>query len=265
MNRKKLIIYIVVTYGFTWLLWLPLLLNRQFNAGLPLLPGQFYLASFGPLAGAAAAAALTGGRDALARWAGRAYSLRFAPRWLAIALGAPLAYGIAAVLAHRLFIGIWPDWSHFGLTRELPGFNIWGTVLIWLLTFGLGEESGWRGFLLPELNKRFSLMNSVLIVAAVWILWHLPAFWFNDNYMHMGFGIIGWAISLAYGSVLLAWLCRGSGFSIIPVLLWHGVFDLLTASDQAAQVMAMVCSMLVIEHGILLSTKLARIGRTERV
>ncbi|MCX8010467.1 MAG: hypothetical protein N3A61_04890, partial [Ignavibacteria bacterium] len=78
---------------------------------------------------------------------------------------------------------------------------------------------------------------SSLIVAAVWILWHLPAFWFNETYLNMGPGIIGWAISLCFGSVLLAWLSSGSGFSVIPVLIWHGGFDLITASDEAAQVM----------------------------
>lgn len=76
--------------------------------------------------------------------------------------------------------------------------------------------------------------------------------------MEMGFGVIGWAISLTYGSILLAWLCRGSRWSIIPVVIWHGGFDLLTASDQAGEVMAMVCSMLVIIHGVILSRRLSR-------
>lgn len=264
MNRKKLIVYIAVSFGFTWLLWLPLLANRQWNMSLPVISGQFYLASFGPLVGAVFASFFTGGRTEVGRWAKRVYSFRFAPLWLGIALGLPLMYGVIGVTAHRLVTGMWLDWNRFGLTEKLPGLNIWGTALVWILTYGLGEESGWRGFLLPELHKRFSLMNSALIVAAIWIVWHLPAFWFNENYMQMGPGVIGWGISLAYGSVLLAWLCQGSRFSVIPVLLWHGGFDLLTASDQSAQVMAMVCSMLVILHGVLLSRKLARIGRTEK-
>ncbi|WP_198023064.1 hypothetical protein [Paenibacillus zanthoxyli] len=40
-----------------------------------------------------------------------------------------------------------------GLTSDLPaGFNLWETSLVWMLTFGIGEKSGWRGFLLPELT-----------------------------------------------------------------------------------------------------------------
>lgn len=258
MKSRKLMIYIAVTYGITWLLWLPLLINRQTDINLPILPGQFYLASFGPLLGAVIATAVTGGKEALSAWVKRTYSFHFPVKWLLIAVALPLFYGIAAVLVHRMVIGSWPDWSRFGLTEKLPGLNIIQTAVVWMLTFGLGEESGWRGFLLPELNKKYSLRISALIVAGIWILWHLPAFWFNENYMNMGPGIIGWAISLAFGSVLLAWLCNGSHFSVIPVLLWHGGFDLITASDEAGQVIAMVCSMLVIVQGIFIIRGMAR-------
>jgi membrane protease YdiL (CAAX protease family) len=258
MNRKKIILYISLSYGITWVLWLPLLINTQWNANIPLLPGQFYMASFGPLLGALFTALITGGGKGAAEWAKRTYSIKFPVKWLGYALGLPILYGIIAIIAHRVVTGAWPDWSVFGLTKKLPGFNIIQTTLVWILTFGLGEESGWRGFLLPELNKRFSIRISSLMVALVWILWHLPAFWFNENYMNMGPGIIGWGISLTFGSVLLAWLSQGSHFSVIPVLLWHGGFDLLTASDESAQVIAMVCSMLVIIQGIFIVRRMAR-------
>ncbi|MNW20079.1 hypothetical protein D3C71_2203060 [compost metagenome] len=57
--------------------------------------------------------------------------------------------------------------------------------------------------------------------------------------------------------MLLAWLTRLGNWSVLPVIIWHGGFDLLTASDQAAEVMAMACSMLVIIHGLLLMRRLA--------
>ncbi|WP_379316861.1 CPBP family glutamic-type intramembrane protease [Paenibacillus puldeungensis] len=258
MLGKKVVIFTIAAFGFTWLMWLPLLMNRQWELHLPFVPGQFYLGSFGPLFGAAVTAAVSGGREALVAWVKRAFSLRFGGKWLLIAIGLPILYGIIAVSTHALITGAWPNWSQFGLTEKLPKLNVWMTAVVWMLTFGIGEESGWRGYLLPELHKRYSLMYSSLIVALIWMLWHAPEFAFNPNYMAMGWGVIGWAISLSYGSVLLAWLCKGSGWSILPVVIWHGGFDLLTASDQAALVMAMVCSMLVIIHGIFLSKKMAQ-------
>lgn len=258
MNLKKVIIFIVVSYVFTWALWFPLLLNKQFDAKVPIISGQFYLASLGPFIGAVVTSFFIGGRKAFMEWLKRAYSIRCKAKCFFIALGFPLFYGIVAVIAYRVVIGSWPAFAQFGLTNKLPGFKLLETALIWILTFGLGEESGWRGFLLPELCKKFSVKVSVLIVSVIWIFWHLPAFWFNENYMNMGFGAIGWAISLTFGSIFLAWLSTESGFSVIPVLIWHGGFDLLTASDQAALVMAMVCSMLVIIQGVFLSKRLSK-------
>lgn len=258
MFKRKLTIFILVTFGFTWLCWLPLLLNKQFAAGLPAVPGQFYIGSFGPLLGTWASLMLTR-EERFTAWCRTAFSLSFPKRWLLLAAGLPLAYGAIAILAHTLITGSAPDMLKFGLTSDLPPrFGVLMTAAVWMLTFGIGEESGWRGYLLPQLHQRYSLFTSALLVAVIWMAWHLPAFWFNESYLSMGFGVLGWAISLAYGSVVLAWICAGSRWSIIPVMVWHGIFDLLTASDQAGEVMAMVCSMLVILHGILLMRILGR-------
>lgn len=257
-SSAKLVPFLIVSFGFTWLCWLPLLLNKQFAAGFPVLPGQFYLGSFGPLIGTLCCLILPGG-DGFTGWFKTAFSFSFPKKWLVLSAGLPLAYGAIAVLVHTLVTGKAPDLHSFGLTSDLPPqFNLWTTSLVWMLTFGIGEESGWRGYLLPALHKRYSLNTSALLVALIWMAWHLPAFWFNESYLGMGPGVIGWAISLTYGSVVLAWICSGSRWSIIPVIVWHGIFDLLTASDQAAEVMAMVCSMLVILHGILLMRILGR-------
>ncbi len=45
--------------------------------------------------------------------------------------------------------------------------------------FGGGglEEPGWRGFALPLLLKRFSLLVSSLILSVIWTFWHLPMLW----------------------------------------------------------------------------------------
>ncbi|MDF2986747.1 MAG: Abortive infection protein [Eubacterium sp.] len=258
MIKRKILVYIILSYAISWVFWLPLLLNHQMGSQLPQLPGQFYMASFGPLLGAVLTSVFCEGVPGLKTWIMRTYSQRFPKKWLALAVLMPVCYGIAGIVVHRVIAGVWPDWSHFGLTQKLPGFSLWQTALVWIVTFGLGEESGWRGFLLPELTKRFSLRKSSLIVAVVWIFWHLPAFWFNDTYLKMGPGIIGWVISLCFGSVLLSWLSNGSSFSVIPVLIWHGGFDLITASDEAAQVIAMVCSMLVIVQGIYLIRKMVK-------
>ena len=149
--RRNIALYVLVTYGVSWLIWLPLLANRRWGMNLPIVPGQYYLASFGPFFGAIVSSSVSLGWQGIEAWAKRVYSFRFPWRMLTTVIGMLLLYVLVAVPVHTIVTGNWPEWSQFGLTEKLPGFNIFETSLIWMLTFGLGEESGWRGYMLPEL------------------------------------------------------------------------------------------------------------------
>jgi CAAX protease family protein len=71
------------------------------------------------------------------------------------ALGAPLAEPVT-----------FPSWS------LLPLLFLVRTVV----GGPLGEELGWRGFLLPRLLPRFRPVVASLLIAPVWFLFHVPAF-----------------------------------------------------------------------------------------
>ena len=73
----------------------------------------------------------------------------------------------------------------------------------------------------------------------------------RHDYMAMGAGIIGWMLALVCGSYLLAWMTVGAQWSIVPVLLWHAGFDLLTSADQSAGVIASTISAIVMVQGVL--------------
>jgi uncharacterized protein len=57
----------------------------------------------------------------------------------------------------------------------------WITLLIIfgnnLIRGPLGEELGWRGFVLNELQKKYSPIKSAIIIGVVWGFWHTPL-WF---------------------------------------------------------------------------------------
>jgi len=70
----------------------------------------------------------------------------------------------------RLFNVETPDVSY--KIYEIP---IVFTVI--LLVMGpLGEEIGWRGYLLPKLSKNHHIIKASLILGCIWALWHLPLF-----------------------------------------------------------------------------------------
>ncbi|MFJ7736455.1 lysostaphin resistance A-like protein [Lysinibacillus sp. NPDC097287] len=61
----------------------------------------------------------------------------------------------------------------------------WASLLILfgynLILGPLGEELGWRGFVLNELQKRFSPLKSAIIVGLTWGFWHAPL-WLMSGY-----------------------------------------------------------------------------------
>jgi membrane protease YdiL (CAAX protease family) len=46
----------------------------------------------------------------------------------------------------------------------------------------LGEELGWRGYLLPKLRCFFSDRAAIIITGAIWGIWHLPVIVMGHNY-----------------------------------------------------------------------------------
>lgn len=262
VHTREVVLFFVLATAITWALWLPLLVEKLTGDDLPTVPLQFFLASFGPALAALGVTARRG-RPAVVSWLRRAFAVAGLGRALA-AVGAMvvgywvLGFGVAAVQA-----GAWPSWAELGLTAKLPGWPAPAVLAVWLLTFGLGEELGWRGWLLPALRTRASRIASALAVTAVWAAWHLPAFFFNPTYLAMGWSVVGWLLGLTAGSLLLASITESARWSVVPVIVWHGGFDLLTAADQSAGTIAAVISTVVMLQGAWAARQLWRRDRAE--
>lgn len=247
-RRGGVAVFLGVAFAVTWAIWLPILLQARVDPLTPM-PWTFFAGSAGPACGAMAASLWERGPHGFAQTLRRALSLRFGWVWWLAGVGLPVAYGLIGWTAAAVAAGAWPDPAAFGITSKLPGLSWPAVALVWALTFGLGEELGWRGWLLPALARRIRVFWSATIVAVVWIAWHLPAFFFNPTYTAMGAGVFGWMIALVCGSYLLAWMTVGARWSIVPVVLWHAGFDLLTAADQSAGIIASTISAVVMVQG----------------
>ena len=118
---------------------------------------------------------------------------------------------------------------------------------------GLGEETGWRGFALPLLQRRYGALVAALLVTPIWALWHLPFFFTISTYRHIApVAYIGFVFGLACGSIVLTWLYNGTGSSVLACAVWHGAYNITTATTAGTGTVAAVTTSLVVVQAIVL-------------
>ena len=96
--------------------------------------------------------------------------------------------------------------------------------------FAIGEEIGWRGLMLDELGKRFSLPIISIIIGLIWSLWHAPLIiLFGYNYPTNRFlGILLYTVICIIWTYILS-ILKILGGSIIPAAAMHGTINAIAA------------------------------------
>ena len=93
----------------------------------------------------------------------------------------------------------------------------------------LGEEWGWRGYMMPRLMKTMKPLPALLTGGVIWGLWHAPLIALGHNY---GTGYPGWpwlgiaamCVFCTVFGILLTWVTEKTG-SVIPAAVAHGAFN----------------------------------------
>jgi membrane protease YdiL (CAAX protease family) len=244
--------YFAFAYGISWLLWAPLWLPAFGVDGLPVLPFHHALGALGPITAAFLVSAmetgLAGPLDLFRRmglWRGRF-------TWVAVALFVPLALLALAAVGTLLVGGESLSLTGFGRSREFPQFSALGFLAYNIVSFGYGEEVGWRGFALPRLQSRHSAFGATVLLTLGWALWHLPLFFYRPGYMVMGAAdVVGWFLSFLTGAVLLTWLYNESRGSLLVVALFHAAVDIVFTSDISSQSVTNAAGALITFWGII--------------
>jgi len=132
--------------------------------------------------------------------------------------------------------------------EEVQPLYMFFAVLPLVLIFGGIEEAGWSYVLRPEMEKKFGIILSSLVVAVIWAAWHIPVFlpqgrlesipWF----MLFTIDIIG--LSFALGAILKitksVFLCVLFHTLINAVSMTFNTYDTLLGNALAACLLAAV-------------------------
>jgi CAAX protease family protein len=199
--------FVILALGLSWYPWL-LHLTR-------LVPRASGMNPLGVAAAAFITAGLVGGRAGVKELLARLAQFRVHPAWYAFALGFPvvvavIALGISALLGAKL---------------EEP-FRLHPPALVQSFLFmfffvGIGEETGWRGYAVPELLKQHAWPHVAFLVAAVWTLWHAPFFGTQITWVQLP----AFVSSVFAASVLATFLFLRTRFSVPLLCAFHAMVD----------------------------------------
>ena len=183
----------------------------------------------GPMLAAFAVTAWTTGRAGVRDLVSRMGRWRIGWRWW-LAVASPLVFFFVVLGVMALVGADIPARSDFASFSGLPeGVSVVGVALLVTVVNGFGEETGWRGYALPELQRRFSPLVATAIIAVFWAGWHAPQFLFLDSYKDFSAAMLPvFVFGLACGAVVWTWVYNRTG-SILAVVVWHGTYVVVNA------------------------------------
>jgi membrane protease YdiL (CAAX protease family) len=254
LKRHPIMAYFILAYALSWAIELPLAASAHgwLQGSVP--PALHYLASFGPMLSALIITAGTDGRQGMRQLLAGIVQWRVGLGWVLFATLSPVAlFAIAAIVGYATN-RTWPDLTLLGEVDYVPYLGIGGAFMLWLLTFGVGEEIGWRGFALPRLQQGHSALTATLLLGVAWALWHLPAFFYKDTYVAMGLvtGFPLLLLSILAASIVFTWLYNSTGGSLLMVILFHALFDFLLVSRAGGDHVAAIMSAGVMIWAVLI-------------
>ena len=191
---------------------------------------MFILGGFGPLIAAIIVVGSESGRAGIAELRRQTFRFRIGLNWyLKVIL---IAIAIPGVI---FLLTVFTPLANFSVT----GINILAPfiipILLWEIIISFGEEPGWRGFLLPRLQKRFSGEKYIWLLGLIWALWHYPYVVFHtislmENISVAGmlistvFALAGYTMSLIGQTYIYVWFYNNTK-SVFLAVLFHGILN----------------------------------------
>jgi membrane protease YdiL (CAAX protease family) len=215
ISLRALIPFFLITFGLAWgILGLYIFLSDQMTKLFGQLTGQhplFFLAVYAPAIGAVVVVYSKTGGKGLKKFFSRLGLWRCSFSWYAFLLaGIPLVFFGGSYLKGNLFTDPFPFNSTISVVVALLLAAIKGPV----------EEFGWRGIVLPLLQRKLAPVWAALLLGIIWGIWHLPAFLLSGT-QQSNWDFAPFFAGCIALSVIVTPLFNASGGSILLSAFFH--------------------------------------------
>jgi uncharacterized protein len=218
IKRNEVAVFLFLVFALSWWPWPFTLANPESAAMIP----------WGPMFAAFIVLGLTRGRAGMKSLLADMFRWRVGGRWYVLAFLLPIGVTLTVVYLNTVLGGPTPTGSlRNGLGTFLASF-----LFITLVGGPFTEEPGWRGFLLPRFQAKYSPLVASLIVGVIWWLWHLPVMVSDPTGQRPPLPFL--ASILAY-SILYTWIYNQTKASVFIITLTHGVTNTIAAILLATQ------------------------------
>jgi len=139
-----------------------------------------------------------------------------------------------------------------------------GTLGLFVAIGGIGEELGWRGFLVPELYKHYDFTRTVLISGVIWAVYHWPLliFLIAPRLGVSALPLLAFTIVASVGlSTIMAWFRLRSG-SVWTAVIFHMALNIHTQGffQNLTIETSWLTHYISGEHGLMVAIVAAPIG-----
>ena len=235
-QRHPVSTYSVLACAITWALVFPLVASSQGWIDATLSPNWHALGALGPISAAFIVAHVVGGGRAAKELLGGMRRWRVGIVWFSLAALSPFVLFATAIIILRVAGNPWPDLG--ALASDRYANLAWiGGVIVSSVAYGVGEETGWRGFALPRLQSGRGALSATFVLTALWALWHVPFFFYRLEFGAVQ--VVGFFVGLLAGAVWLTCLYNSTGGSVLMAILWHTAWNLVSLIAAVVSVAAL--------------------------